>query len=52
MRNIYKIVVEKPEGKRPLGRPRPKCDDNIGMHLRDTELKVMEIILLAQGVDQ
>jgi hypothetical protein len=32
--NSYKIFVGKPEGKRPLGRPRRRCDDNIRMDLR------------------
>jgi hypothetical protein len=27
MRNTYKILVEKPEGKRPVGRPRCGCED-------------------------
>jgi hypothetical protein len=27
MRNAYKILVRKPEGKRPLGKPRCKCED-------------------------
>jgi hypothetical protein len=33
-RNAYKILMEKPEGKRPLGRPRHRCVDNIKMGLR------------------
>jgi hypothetical protein len=28
MRNTYNILVGKPEGRRPLGRPRCRCDDN------------------------
>jgi hypothetical protein len=36
-RNVYKILVGKPEGKRPLGRPRRRCVCNIKMDLRDTE---------------
>jgi hypothetical protein len=35
MRNAYKILVGKPEGKRPLGRPRNGWDDNITMDLRE-----------------
>jgi hypothetical protein len=31
------ISVSKPEGKRPLGRPRRRCVDNIKMALRDME---------------
>jgi hypothetical protein len=34
MRNAYKILVGNPEGKRSLGRPRRKLDDNIRMGLR------------------
>jgi hypothetical protein len=32
-RNAYRILVGKPEGKRPLGRPRHRWEDNIGMDL-------------------
>jgi hypothetical protein len=35
MRNAYKILVGKREGKRPLGRPRRKWGDNIRMDVRD-----------------
>jgi hypothetical protein len=34
-RNAYRILVEKPEGKRPLGRPRRRWVDNIKMDLRE-----------------
>jgi hypothetical protein len=34
-RSAYRIVVGKPDGKRPLGRPRCKCEDNIKIDLRD-----------------
>jgi hypothetical protein len=33
-RNAYRILVGKPQGKRPLGRPRYRWDDNIKMDLR------------------
>jgi hypothetical protein len=33
-RNAYRILVGRPEGKRPLGRPRRRCVDNIKMDLR------------------
>jgi hypothetical protein len=33
-RNAYRILVGKPEGKRPLGRPRRRWEDNIRMNLR------------------
>jgi hypothetical protein len=34
-RNAYRIWVGKPEGKKPLGRPRRRQEDNIRMNLRD-----------------
>jgi len=34
-RGVHRVLVEKPEGKRPLGRPRRRWEDNIKMHLRD-----------------
>jgi hypothetical protein len=34
-RNSYRILVGKPEGKGPLGRPRLRCEDNIRMDLRE-----------------
>jgi hypothetical protein len=35
MRNAYKILVEKPEGKRQLGSPECRWEDNIRMDLRE-----------------
>jgi hypothetical protein len=32
-RNLYRLLVRKPEGKRPLGRPRHNCVDNIKIDL-------------------
>jgi hypothetical protein len=34
-RNAYRILMEKPEEKRPLGRPRRRCVDNIKIYLRE-----------------
>jgi hypothetical protein len=34
-RKMYKVLVGKPEGKRPLGRPRRRWEDGIIMDLRD-----------------
>jgi hypothetical protein len=36
-RNLYKVFVGKPEGKRPLGRPRRGWEDGIRMDLRETD---------------
>jgi hypothetical protein len=35
MRNRYSILVVKPEGKRPLGRPRRRWEDNIVMDVKE-----------------
>jgi len=34
-RDVYRILVGRPEGKRPLGRPRFRWEDNIKMDLQD-----------------
>jgi len=34
-RGVYRVLVEKPEGRRPLGRPRRRWDDNIKMDLQE-----------------
>jgi hypothetical protein len=39
-RNVYKVLMGKPEGKRPFGRPRPRCEDGIRMDLREIGLGV------------
>jgi hypothetical protein len=36
MENAYRISVRKPEGKRPLGRPRYRQDDNIKINLKNS----------------
>jgi hypothetical protein len=41
-RNAYRILVGKPEGKRPLGRPRHRWMDNIKMNLRETGMNDMD----------
>jgi hypothetical protein len=46
--NAYRILVGKPEGKRPLGRPRLKWEDNIRMDLREIRWGGMDWIDLAQ----
>jgi hypothetical protein len=33
-RGVYRVLVGKPEGKRPLGRPRRRWEDNIKMYLQ------------------
>ena len=36
-RGVHKVLVGKPEGKRPLGRPRRRWEDNIKMDLQEVE---------------
>jgi hypothetical protein len=47
-RNVYRLLVGKPEGKRPLGRPRRRLMDNIKMYLSEIGLSVVDWIGLAQ----
>jgi hypothetical protein len=51
-RNACRILVGKPEGKRPLGRLRRKWVDNIKMYLREIGWGGMDWIDLAQNRDQ
>jgi hypothetical protein len=46
--NAYRILVGKPEGRRPLGRPRRRWMDNIKMYLRDIGCDAMDWIAVAQ----
>jgi hypothetical protein len=50
--NACRILVEKPEGKRPIGRTRCKWEDNITMDFRVTEWAYVGWIHLAQNRDQ
>jgi hypothetical protein len=45
--NAYNILVGEPEGKRPLGRPRIRWEDNIKMGLREPGLEGVDWINLA-----
>jgi len=48
MRNVYNILIGKPEGKRPLGRPRHRWKDNMRIDLRETMCKGVDWMYLAQ----
>jgi hypothetical protein len=52
MRNAYKIFVGEPEGKRPLGRPRCRWEDNIRMYLREMWWEVVDWINLDRDRDE
>jgi hypothetical protein len=47
-KNVYRLLVGKPDGKRPLGRPRRRWMDNIKMDLLEIGLNVLDWIGLAQ----
>jgi hypothetical protein len=51
-RNAYRILVGKTEGKRPLGRPRRRCVDNIEVDLREIGWDGVVCIDLAEDRDQ
>jgi hypothetical protein len=51
-RKVYKVLVGKPEGKSPLGRPRHKWEDGIRMDLRETSLGGVDWIRVAQDRDR
>ena len=49
---MYRVLVGKPEGRRPLGRPRRRWLDNIRMDLQEIECENMDWIGLAQDRDR
>jgi len=51
-KGVYGVLVGNPEGKRPLGRPRLRWEDNIKMDLQELGCGVMDWIELAQDRDR
>jgi len=51
-RGVYRVLLGKPEGKRPLGGPRRRWVDNIGMDLQEVGCEYMDLIGLAQDRDR
>ena len=51
-RNAFRVLVRKPESKRPLGRPRRRWEDNIKMDLREVAGDARDWITLAEDRDQ
>ena len=51
-RGVHKVLVGKPEGKRPLGRPRRRWEDNIKMDLQEVGCGGVDWIELAQDRDR
>ena len=52
MRGVYRDLVGKPEGKRPLGRPKRRCGDNIKMDLHGVGCGGMDWTKLAPDRDR
>jgi hypothetical protein len=52
VRGAYNILVGRPEGRRPLGRPRCRCEDNIKMDLREIRFGDVDWINWAQDRDR
>ena len=51
-RGVYRVLVGKPEGNRPLGRPRRKWENNIKMDLQEVGCGGMDWVELAQDRDR
>ena len=51
-RGVYRVLVGRPEGKTPLGRPRRRWEDNIKMALQEVGCECMDWLLLAQDRDR
>jgi hypothetical protein len=51
-RGLNRVLVGKPEGKRPLGRPRCRWEDNVKMNLQEVGCGCMDWIGLAQDRDR
>jgi len=51
-RGVYRVLAGKPEGKRPMGRPRRRCVDNIRMDLQEVGCGYMDWTGLAQDRDR
>jgi hypothetical protein len=51
-RGVHRVLVGKPEGKRPLRRPRHRWQDNIKMDLQEVGCKGMDLVDLAQDRDR
>jgi hypothetical protein len=51
-RGVYRGLVEKPQGRRPLRRPRRRREDNIRINLREVECGCVDWMELAQDRDR
>ena len=51
-RGVHRVLVGKPEGKRPLGRPRRRWEDNIKMDLQEMGVGCEDLMELVQDRDR
>jgi len=51
-RGVYRVLVWKPEGKRPLGMPRHRWEDNVKVDFQEVRCRGMDWIELAQDRDR
>jgi len=51
-RGVYRVLVGKPVGRRPLGRPRRRWEDNIRMELREVGCRCVDWMELVQDRDR
>ena len=51
-RGVYRVLVGRPEGRRPLGRPRHRWEDNFRMDLREVGCGCVDWMELAQDRDR
>jgi hypothetical protein len=51
-RGVYRVLLGKSEGKRPLGKPGRRCEDNIKMDLQEERCGSMDWVDLAQDRDR
>ena len=51
-RGVYRVLVGKPKGKKPVGRPRCRWEDNLKLDLQDAGCGGMDWIELAQDRDR
>jgi hypothetical protein len=51
-RKVYRVLLGKPEGNRPLGRPRSRCENGIRMDLREIGWGSVQWMQLAQDRDR
>jgi len=50
--NAYRVLVGRSEGKRPLGIPKSKCEDNIKLNFKAIKYNIVDWIYISQGSEK